>query len=60
VGRMLVGCVSVSPSRLMPCTRHFCSRQYWQRLRLVRSIWQLFCREHEYDTVGSWLRRKNP
>lgn len=30
------------PSRDMPTARHFCSRQCWQRLRLVRSIRQFF------------------
>lgn len=35
------------PSRDMPTARHFCSRQCWQRLRLVRSIRQFFWRGQE-------------
>lgn len=31
-----------SPSRDMPSARHFCRRQCWHRLRLVRSMGQ-FC-----------------
>lgn len=44
----------------MPRARHFCSLQCWQRLRLVRSIRQFLCREHEYMALFCWLRRKKP
>lgn len=49
-----------SPSRLIPRARHFCSLQCWQRLRLVRSMRQFLCREHEYIALFCWLRRKKP
>lgn len=48
------------PSLLMPRARHFCKRQCWQRLRLVRSIRQFLWREHEYMALFCWLRRKKP
>lgn len=54
-------CVCVwLPSLLMPKARHFCRRQCWQRLRLVRSIRQFLWREHEYMALFCWLRRKKP
>lgn len=49
-----------SPSRLMPSARHFCRRQCWQRLRLVRSIRQFLCLEQEYIALFCWLLRKKP
>lgn len=48
------------PSLDMPTDKHFCRRQCWQRFLLVRSIRQLFCRGHEYDTVPCWLLLKKP
>ncbi len=48
------------PSLDMPTAKHFCRRQCWQRFLLVRSIRQLFCRGHEYDTVPCWLLLKKP
>lgn len=48
------------PSLLMPKARHFCKRQCWQRLRLVRSIKQFLWREQEYMALFCWLRRKKP
>lgn len=37
-----------SPSLDMPTSKHFCSRQYWQRLRVTLLIWQFLSRWQVY------------
>lgn len=37
-----------SPSLDMPTSKHFCSRQYWQRLRVTLFIWQFLSRWQVY------------
>ncbi len=40
-----------SPSLDMPTSKHFCSRQYWQRLRVTLLIWQFLSRWQVYTNV---------
>lgn len=49
-----------SPSLDMPTSKHFCSRQYWQRLRVTLLIWQFLSRWQVYTMFFWILRRKKP
>lgn len=44
----------------MPTSKHFCRRQYWQRLRVTLLIWQFLSRWQVYTMFFWILRRKKP
>lgn len=49
------------PSRLMPTAMHFFSRQYWQRLRLMRKMLHCWFFVHGRYWIFCWMDRlKNP
>lgn len=50
----------LSPSLDMPTSKHFCSLQYWQRLRVTLLIWQFLSRWQVYTMFFWMLRRKKP
>lgn len=52
--------VAFVPSLDMPTSKHFCSRQYWQRLRVTLLIWQFLSRWQVYTMFFWMLRRKKP
>lgn len=53
--------ISNLPSRLMPADIHFLSRQYWQRLRLIRRILHCWFLVHGRYWIFCWIDlRKNP
>ena len=47
-------------SRDIPTARHFLKRQYWHRLRFIRSTMHLPSRRHRYSHWRWMLRRKKP
>ena len=49
-----------SPSLDIPTSKHFCRRQYWQRLRVTLLIWQFLSLWHVYTMFFWILRRKKP
>lgn len=56
--RFVIVCL---PSRLMPTAMHFFSRQYWQRLRLIRNMEHCWFLVHGLYWIFCWmLRRKKP
>lgn len=44
----------------MPTSKHFCSLQYWQRLRVTLLIWQFLSLWQVYTMFFWILRRKKP
>lgn len=44
----------------IPTSRHFCSRQYWQRLRVTLLMMQFFSRWQVYTMFFWMLLRKKP
>ena len=53
-------CQEKVPFRFMPCSRHFRSRQYWQRLRCFRLIIHCLSRLQRYTRRLQIDRLKNP